>query len=206
MRNCFLWLCIFMLNCTLHAQNKLFQQAYNELDGFGLTEFELQEHQNEGELVVFNEAKHRTKLAKKLLDKGKKHKEKTQTGVKTYEVIAERDVMHYRINYIFLDGNRTDVETAKKIREKINGMLNEGIQFKSLARQYSMDRNSYSGGDSGWFKEERTVPDFFQQINNPKLLANQVYEVDLEEAKWYYLVQKTYTPTNLREILVKISE
>lgn len=191
---------------NFYAQNRLFNQSFNELSNFGLTEAEISELEEEGELVVFNEAKHNTSLAKELFDKkiGKKHKTETSTGKKTYEVVAEREVRHYRINYIFLDGNKMSQKAVFRLRDKINEMLDKGIQFESLARQYSMDNNSYNGGDSGWFKEERTVPIFFKAINNPKLLANEVYEIDLKEANWYYLVQKTFTPSDIREILVLI--
>lgn len=199
-------LILFQLNAF--AQSRLFNQTFDEVAAFGLSEQELDEHEAEGELIVFNEVKHQTRLAKTLFDKkvGKNHKEKTRTGKRVYEVIAEREAKHYRINYIFLDGERMSKKAVERLRQKILELLDSGIQFQSLARQYSMDRNSYNGGDSGWFKEERTVPVFFEEINNPKLLANQVYSIDLAEADWYYLVQKTFTPTYIREILVKISE
>lgn len=202
----FTFFILFQLQLT--AQNRLFNQSYNEFLDFGFTEQELSQLEEEGELIVFNEAKHETRLAKTLFDKkiGKKHKEKTRTGKKLYEVVAEREVKHYRINYIFLDGERMSKKAIERLRKKILEMLDKGIQFESLARQYSMDRNSYNGGDSGWFKEERTVPIFFKEISNPKLLANEVYSIDLTEANWYYLVQKTFTPTHIREILVKISD
>lgn len=203
-----LFITLVLLQVNLFAQNRLFNQSYNEFSGFGLSEQELKEQESEGELVVFNEAKHETRLALTLFDKkvGKKHKEKGSTGTKIYEVLAEREVKHYRINYIFLDGDRMSKKAVDRLRKKIQGMLDKGIQFESLARQYSMDRNSYNGGDSGWFKEEQTVPVFFEEINNPKLLANEVYQIDLAKANWYYLVQKTFTPSEIREILVKISD
>lgn len=190
------------------AQSKLFNQSYDEFSSFDLDEEALQQHKQEGELMVFNEAKHQTKLAKTLFNKktGNSHKEKIQNGKRVYEVIAEKEIMHYRINYIFLDGERMSKKAVERLRQKILGLLDTGIQFESLARQYSMDRNSYNGGDSGWFKEECTVPIFFEEINNPKLLANEVYSLELEEANWYYLVKKTYTPTSIREILIKITE
>ena len=197
-----------LIQSTVFSQSKLFRQSHNDFAEFGFSEEELDVHKKEGDLSVFNEAKHKTRLALTLFDKGvgKKHKEKIRTGTRTYEVIAEREVMHYRINYIFLDANRKKPEAVARLRTKIQELLSSGIQFESLARQYSMDRNSYSGGDSGWFKEERTVPEFFKEINNSQLLANQVYEIDLAEANWYYLVKKAFTPVKIREILVKISE
>ena len=204
----FLFTIILISTVSSFAQSRLFNQSYNELEGFGFSSEEIAEYENEGELEVFNEAKHSTKLASILFDKkiGKKHKEKTRTGKKNYEVIAEREVMHYRINYIFLDGNKMSEKAIQRMRAKINEMLDKGIQFESLARQYSMDANAYNGGDSGWFKKERTVPIFFSKITDPKLLANEVYSIDLPEANWHYLVKKTFTPTTLREILVLIYE
>lgn len=199
---------LILFQLTAVAQSRLFSQVYDEFSDFGMNEAELEIHESEGELIVFNEAKHNTRLAKTLFKNktGKKHKEKTRTGDRVYEVLAERHVKHYRINYIFLDGERMSIDAIMRLREKMQGMLDEGIKFTSIARQYSMDRNSHNGGDSGWFKQERTVPEFFEAINDSKLLANMVYTVDLPEANWYYLVQKTYSPKEIREVLVKITD
>lgn len=202
-----LFISLFLIQLNAISQSRLFKQDFDEFATFGLTEMQLEKHKSEGELFVFNESKHETRLAKTLFDKGvgKKHKEETRTGFKYYEVIAKTDVKHYRINYIFLDGNRMTKDAIERLRQKILGLLDDGIKFTSLARQYSMDRNSYNGGDSGWFKEERTVPIFFKELDNPKLLANEVFSVDLTEANWYYLVQSTFTPTTIKEILVKVT-
>lgn len=198
---------VLFMACSLHAQRDLFQQRYDEYANFGKTEAELDALKQTGEILVFNEVKHKTKLAKTLFKKNlnKKHKEKTRTGDKLYEVIGRREVPHYRINYIFLDGNKLSSNQVEALLKKIQGMHEEGIKFTSLARQYSMDIHANNGGDSGWFQEAATIPEFFAAIQNSNRLANEVFRVDLPSANWYYLVQKTYSSTSISEILVHIT-
>lgn len=206
--NQFFLLSLLFFNLVAVSQPLLFNQQHNEALDFGLSEKEIEAYKSKGYLEVFNEKKHNTKLAKKLFNKkvGKSHTQKGRTENTIYTVVAEAKNKHYRVDYIFLDGNKYDYEQIQKIRKKVKQLLDDGVKFESVARQYSMDRNSTRGGDSGWFKKEKTTADFYNAITNPKYLANETFEIDLPEKNWYYLVRKNYTPTSLNEILILVEK
>lgn len=206
--NQFFLLSLLFFNLVAVSQPLLFNQQHNEALDFGLSEKEIEAYKSKGYLEVFNEKKHNTKLAKKLFNKkvGKSHTQKGRTENTIYTVVAEAKNKHYRVDYIFLDGNKYDYEQIQKIRKKVKQLLDDGVKFESVARQYSMDRNSTRGGDSGWFIKEKTTADFYNAITNPKYLANEIFEIDLPEKNWYYLVRKNYTPTSLNEILILVEK
>ncbi len=201
-------LALLTLSLSAVAQPLLFNQQHNDALDFGLSEDEIEDYNSRGYLEVFNEEKHNTKLAKQLFKKkvGKSHTQKGRTENTVYTVVAESKNKHYRVDYIFLDGNQYDYEQIQKIRKKVKKLLDDGVKFESVARQYSMDQNSARGGDSGWFKKETTMEDFYQAISNSKYLANEVFEIDLPEKNWYYIVKKNYTPTALNEILILVEK
>ncbi|SDZ92520.1 peptidylprolyl isomerase [Psychroflexus halocasei] len=189
---------------SLHAQRNLFKNSFDEYKDFGISKSEAKAYQKEGSLSVFNKEKHNTKLAIKLFNKkvGKSVKNKNHEGKIEYKVIAEAENKHYRINYIFFDGNKKSYEQIEEQREKMIKLLDSNYKFESLARQYSMDLNKYKGGDSGWFKFGSVMPDFGNAITNTMYYANEVFRVDIPERDWYYLVKKSHTPKNIKEILV----
>ncbi|MDN6280439.1 MAG: peptidyl-prolyl cis-trans isomerase [Psychroflexus sp.] len=189
---------------STYAQRNLFKNSYNEYEDFGLTEEEVTSYKSEGSLSIFNIEKHKTKLAKKLFEKktGRSFKQKTYEGKVQYKVIAEAENKHYRINYLFFDGHKESYEDIEEKREKMIDLLDKDYKFESLARQYSMDLNKYKGGDSGWFKYGSVLPDFGNAITNPMYNANEVFRVDLPEVEWYYLVKKSHTAKDIKEILV----
>ncbi|QSS97313.1 peptidylprolyl isomerase [Psychroflexus sp. ALD_RP9] len=188
----------------LSAQPELFRNNFNEYKDFSLSKQQVKELQKEGELIIFNRDKHTTRFAKKLFSKkvGRSVKEKTRTGKEEYEVIARKKILHYRINYIFFDGDENSYQSIEKSRQRMLNLLEKDYNFESIARQYSMDQNRYKGGDSGWFKIESVNEDFKNAITNTMRYADEVFRVDLPEQNWYYLVKKSYSPQKIEEILV----
>lgn len=197
---------VFFSTLTSFSQPSLFNQSYDETTDFGLSQKKLNEYRSRGELVIFNEEKHETKIAKEVFKKkvGKSIKNKDGVGTTTYTIIADKKIPHYRMNYIFIDGNTMSAIKVENMRKSLRKLLDDDVKFESVARQYSMDYNANRGGDSGWFKEKKTIPEFFKATNRPKLLANEIFEVNLPEMNWFYIVKKTYTPTNIREVLVLV--
>ncbi|MGM0634879.1 MAG: peptidylprolyl isomerase [Bacteroidota bacterium] len=204
MRITFLTLTFFLFSLSAFSQQELFNQSYDEIKDFDIPEDELKEYKKRGKLTIFNEEKHNTKLAEELFDTkvGKSIKIESRTGDKIYTVVAAKKIKHYRVNYIFLDGNKTSYKKIEKMRKKLMDLLDGDVKFESVARQYSMDRNSYRGGDSGWFKENKTEEDFFNAITNPRFLANEIFPVDIPEHDWYYIIEKSYSPTEINEIVI----
>lgn len=190
------------------AQPSLFNQSYDETTDFDLSDKQLITFRKQGELVVFNEDRHETKVAKEIFKKrvGKSFKKNDGVGITIYTVIAVKKTPHYRLNYIFLDGNQMNEVKLQNMLKSLRKMLDDDIKFESVARQYSMDYNGKRGGDSGWFKEKKSIPQFFEATNRPKLLANEIFEVELAEMNWHYIIKKTYTPINIREVLVLVEK
>lgn len=197
---------IFISIFISYSQPSLFNQLYDEITDFDLSEHEINNLKKKGELVIFNEEKHKTKIAKDVFKKrvGKSIKNKDGVGTTTYTIIAEKKILHYRMNYIFIDGNTMSTVKVDNMRKSLRKLLDDDVKFESVARQYSMDYNGKRGGDSGWFKEKKTLPEFFKATNQPKLLANEVFEVNLPEMNWFYIVKKTYTPITIKEVLVLV--
>lgn len=197
---------IFFSTLTSLSQPSLFNQSFDETTDFGLSQKKLNEYLSRGELVIFNEEKHETKIAKEVFKKkeGKSIKNKDGIGTTTYTIITDKKIPHYRMNYIFIDGNTMSAIKVENMRKSLRKLLDDDVKFESVARQYSMDYNANRGGDSGWFKEKKTIPEFFKATNRPKLLANEIFEVNLPEMNWFYIVKKTFTPTNIREVLVLV--
>ena len=201
----FLLLSLFLLSfSTVKAQHDLFHQDYDKTAQFNLAKNDISEYRQEGKLVIFNEEKHRTGLAVSLLDKkvGKDIEQESATRLKIYEVISSTKIKHHRLRYIFIDGNKLSKKKVRKRIDYIKRLLDDKASFESVAHQYSMDRNSRRGGDSGWFKKAETHPVFYNSIANDNRYANEVFEVSIPENNWYYIVKKNFSPKPIREILV----
>lgn len=186
------------------AQYKLFNQDYDKTRQFNLSKSDVKEYRQEGKLIIFNEEKHRTSLAVSLLDKkvGKDITQESVTQLRTYEVISSTKVKHHRLRYIFIDGNKLTKKQVRKRIDYIKRLLDDKASFESTAHQYSMDRNSRRGGDSGWFKKAETHPVFYDAVAHDNRYANEVFEVSIPENNWYYLVKKTFSPKPIREVLI----
>lgn len=201
----FLLLSFYLLGfSSVQAQYPLFHQDYNKAAQFNIDKNELKELKSEGELIIFNEDKHRTKLALKLFDKkvGRDIEEETPTRLTTYEVVSSTEIEHHRLRYIFIDGNKLTKKKVSKRIDYIKRLLDDKASFESVAHQYSMDRNARRGGDSGWFKKAETHPRFYKAVADNNRYANEVFEISIPKKKWYYLVKKTFSPKPIREVLI----
>lgn len=201
------YLSLFLIStCVLmHAQRNLFNQRYNEISqDFNIDSNKLTEYQNKGKLIIFNEEKHKTKLAKKLLKfrKGKSKKTKRAYYDVEYEVVGKEKIPHYRVRYIFVDRTKFDTqETFDAYLKKIRSLLNNTV-FKSVAMQYSMDYQQNVGGDSGWFKQGKTQAEFFKNATASNKLADEIFEFEIPENNGYYFVKKTHSKKDIKEVLV----
>ncbi|NBC56850.1 MAG: hypothetical protein GVY05_00990 [Bacteroidetes bacterium] len=204
--NKFYFTLFFILFCiSLNAQRNLFNQRYDEISkDFNIDGNELKAYQNQGKLIIFNEEKHKTKLAKKLL---KSRRGKTRTIKRAYynleyEVIGKEKIPHYRVRYIFIDKNKFETNEAfNAYLKKIRSLLDD-VTFKSIAMQYSMDYQQNVGGDSGWFKQGKTQPEFFKKATASNKLADEIFEFEVPEINAYYFVKKTHSKQDIKEVLV----
>lgn len=200
-----LCLFVFWLLYSTYAQRGLFNQRYLEMaKDFDINENQLDNYKSEGDLVIYNEEKHKTRLANKLLNARIGKTKKIDKGFYKMEnkVLDKQETTHYRVRYIFID--KTKFQTDRDFQnylDKIRNLLDQ-TTFKSVAMQYSMDYKKNAGGDSGWFKKGKTHPIFFREANNKAKLADEVFEFEIPEINAYYLVKKTNTQMNISEVLV----
>ncbi|GAA0760088.1 peptidylprolyl isomerase [Psychroflexus lacisalsi] len=195
-------LLLILLSFQLHSQNNLFRHNQDPYSDFDYSEKEILELKSEGNLSIFNAEKHNSNLANKLfeLSEGKsitlKGREK-----KKLKIIKKKNVEHFRVNYIYFDGDKMSYEEIDKLRDRIL-MMNKTQKFERLAQRYSMDMNKNKGGDSGWFKKSSVPEDFKNAALSSIRAANETFKVDLEDKGWYYLILKSYSPQLIEEILV----
>lgn len=200
-----LCLFVFCLFYSTYAQRGLFNQRYLEMaKDFDINENQLDNYKSEGDLVIYNEEKHKTRLANKLLNARIGKTKKIDKGFYKMEnkVLDKQEITHYRVRYIFID--KTKFQTDRDFQnylDKIRNLLDQ-TTFKSVAMQYSMDYKKNVGEDSGWFKKGKTHPIFFREATNKAKLADEVFEFEIPEINAYYLVKKTNTQMNISEVLV----
>ncbi len=194
---------------TLSGQTDFETQLDSIKDEKQATAFIELNKSKKGQIITFNKEKHNTTFAQDLfkLGNGGKKVFKTDAEQTYYKVIEKNEVPHYRVGYIFLDGSKKSMEEITKSRADIISKYKEGFQFKDLAKRYSMDDNANRGGDLGWFRIGDLHPDFEQAIVNNSFAINDIFEVDIAEKQWYYVVLKTHNPKVIEEIKVlKVTE
>ena len=157
-----------------------------------------------GKLIVFNKEKHNTRLANDLFELGKGGKKVYQSELnKTYyKLIDTENVLHYRVSYIFLDGNKKPLQDISIVRNDIISKYKKGISFKDLAKRYSMDINNKRGGDSGWFSSGEMMPEFENEIISDQHTIGDIFTIDVTSRNSYYVVLKTYDKKMIEEIKV----
>lgn len=121
-------------------------------------------------------------------------------GYVTYKVIAAKDTVNYRANYIFLDGatlSNTEIDSLKKV---ILQKHSQGTSFEQLSDEYTMDGNT-TRGDTDWFFGEYMFPKEFQDAVAAHKFG-EVFFVDVSEKQWHYIVKKTYNDRQKKDIVV----
>ncbi len=155
-------------------------------------------------ILVFNEEKHKSKLAKELIEMpvGFTKNERTQFKKTHYKVIKKEKVPHYRISYIFFDGNKMDASKIYDLRKTIMVEHGKGVPFEDLANKYSMAKNIRKGADSGWVKDGDMPIEIENEAFNLKHQVNDIYDVKTEKDNGYYIIKKTYRIKEIREVSV----
>lgn len=198
-------ICLLLcVSISLNAQKRF----KKELDSITTAEdaeayIESQKNRN-NKLITFNEAKHKTQLAKELLKlrKGGSKVVKGEIERIHYKVIEKNRVTHFRVSYIYLNGKEMSMSEINGIREKIIAQYESGIPFWQLAKTYSMDRSAQQGGDLGWFTYGEMVPEFESAVTDSSKQIDDVFTVDVPSKQWYYVVLKTHEPKDIIEVKV----
>lgn len=204
MKQILLFVLISLCAIPSNAQKKLKKQ----LDSITTTEkakvFMKSNKDTRSSLMTFNEEKHRTELAKTILRLGKGGSKMYRKEIENihYKVLEKKSIDYYRVNYIFLDGTQMTIAKIDELRPKIIEMLNAGVPFKDVAQRYSMDMNSKRGGDSGWFKKGDMLPEFEEAVMDNSRAIDDIFTVNVESNKWYYVVQKSHDMKRITEVKV----
>ena len=120
-----------------------------------------------------------------------------------YKIIDTTSHPEFRASYIFLDGNTLSRGQVDTIRKIIIDKYNEGTPFHDLSMLYAMDYNYL--GDGGWFRENTMMKPYEDAIRNKKM--GEIFEVDIPENKWYYVVLKTHDNRRVKTVkLLKIDK
>ncbi|OXB21689.1 hypothetical protein B0A80_16725 [Flavobacterium tructae] len=104
-------------------------------------------------------------------------------------IVKIEPILSMRVSYIYLDGSKLTINQINKKRKEIIKSYKKSKPFEELVVIYNMDGNS-SKGDLGWFNEGVMHKTFEDAIKSHK--KNDLFEVDIPENKWYYVVLKTY--------------
>tara|TARA_R110000850_G_scaffold72619_6_gene159735 strand:- start:1010 stop:1630 length:621 start_codon:yes stop_codon:yes gene_type:complete len=188
-------------SASLHAQEAV-TPSFDAVTNTDEAQLFLDSHPSKSNaFITFNEENHQTELARNLFSSGHATTE-NQMEITRYKVVDRFTTTHYRANYIFLDGNKIDAETAESLIKTISKKYKEGVPFSKLAKEYSMDRNANRNGDTGWFAPGKLNPDLEKVIMNVPLSDRDLFSFELKERSWYYLVLNSYEPKDIKEIKV----
>lgn len=200
----FLLIFIFLISSSAIAQNNLTQEIDSVFTIEQAQKFIESKKEKHNIIITYNEEKHKTQFAKELLNLGNGgSKTISNELVKVhYKVIEKNKIDYYRVNYIFLDGSEMAIQEINRLRPRITAKLKNGVPFKDVAIEYSMDKNKTRGGDSGWFTYGEMLPEFEQQVITHSHEIGDIFFVDIPSYKSYYVIKKTYDKKSITEVKV----
>jgi hypothetical protein len=121
----------------------------------------------------------------------------TQNGY-TYKILADTTAQFSRASYIYLDAAKLSTAQIDSTRTLILKRYQEGVDFKDLAKEYTMDESP--NGDTGWFTEDTMVEEFEKALTKHK--APEVFTLDIPRRGWYYVIKKTFEPARAKRLTV----
>ncbi|NNL83153.1 MAG: hypothetical protein HKP28_07175 [Winogradskyella sp.] len=160
-------------------------------------------------IISFNKIKHKTRIAEELfnLPKGGKKSYSGENTKTYYKVLEKRQVLHYRVSVIAFNSEELSLQNIEQLRQKIITMYNSGYRFKVLAKLYSMEHTSRTGGDLGWLTDGDMPADFEQAVFRTTKPKGSIFTLDLPNANTYYVVLKTHVDTYIDVIdVLKLTE
>ncbi|SFJ65022.1 peptidylprolyl isomerase [Olleya namhaensis] len=199
-----LYLTICLLSVSTFAQRALKKELDTITTVAQAEKFLETKKSRKNKILIFNEEKHKTKLATKLLSTsvGSTEVVKTEFNVTHYKVVDRTDDRHYRLSYIYFDGNKIEASKIVEYKNNILKSYEDGVRFDDLAKRYSMDRNAKRGGDSGWLKEGSMPIEVENEAFNLDHKLGEIYTVRIPEPNGFYVILKTERIKKIKEIKV----
>ncbi len=149
-------------------------------------------------LLHLSHGKDTTLIDKRLLKQTKG--DVFHVGYVTYLVLETKESVSYRASYIFLDGSSLTKPEVDSLTKIITDKLSAGATIEQLSDQYTMDGNK-THGDTGWFFGEYMVPKELQDAV-AKHKTGEIFNVDVPERQWHYIVKKTFDDDIKKDITV----
>lgn len=149
-------------------------------------------------LLYLTYGKDTTLIDKRLLKQNKG--DVFSVGYVTYKVLEVSEAIQFRASYIFLDGSTLSKSEVDSLRKIILQKHSEGVPWEQLSDQFTMDGNN-TKGDTGWFFGEEMVPKEIQDAVR-KHKTGEIFNVDVPERQWNYIVKKTFDDQVKKEITV----
>lgn len=192
-------------NLLLTAQDSMDKQLESiNTEEDAITFLKSKDKTSKGEIYIFNEAKHKTGLAKDLLEKSKGGTKNVDRGFEVvhYKVLDVYMETHYRAAIIMFDSEKASLKDINAARMMVLKKYEEGYPFDVLAKQYSMDYTANLGGDLGWFTPGTYVEDLEHKIISREYELNDIFLVDIPDENKYYVVLKTHEPLDIKQVKV----
>lgn len=149
-------------------------------------------------LLYLSYGKDTTLIDKRLLKQNKG--DVFSVGYVTYKVLEVNEAIQFRASYIFLDGSTLSKSEVDSLRKIILQKHAEGVSWEQLSDQFTMDGNN-TKGDTGWFFGEEMVPKEIQDAVR-KHKTGEIFNVDVPERQWNYIVKKTFDDQVKKDITV----
>lgn len=198
------------LCATVVLAQKEFEMSLDSVQTLDDVNIFFEKHKSvKGKIIVFNEEKHKTKMAEDIfkMSVGSK-KFFNDSPQKTYfKVIEKYEIPYYRVSCVFLDGRKKSMEDIESIRKDVIAKYKQGYRFTDLAKRYSMDITAKQGGDLGWFTYGDLHPEFEKQVLDGSYSVDDIFTVDIPEINAYYVVLMTQDKKLIEEAKVlKVTE
>lgn len=103
------------------------------------------------------------------------------------KILEEKNEELCKVKYIYLNGNEFSKFQIDSLRTIILNRFYLGESFEVLAGKYTMDSNPT--GELDWFPKGVMVDEFDNAVR--KRIKEELFTVDVESKKWYYVVLKT---------------
>ncbi|WP_040279100.1 peptidylprolyl isomerase [Psychroserpens damuponensis] len=199
-----------LFSTTIVIAQKDFEKSLDSIQTLDdVTIFFKKNNTVKGKVIVFNEEKHKTRMAEDILNMGLGSKKyfKDAPQKTYYKVIEKNEIPYYRVSCVYIDGRKRSIKDVNIIRNQVIAKYQDGYRFTDLAKQFSMDNTAKQGGDLGWFTNGDLHPEFERQVIEGDYRKDDIFKIDIPDISAYYVVLITHDKRLIKESKVlKVTE
>ena len=199
-----------LLTSTIVIAQKDFEKSLDSLQTLDDVNLFFKKNKTiKGKVIVFNEEKHKTRMAEDIIKMsiGSKKYFKDAPQKTYYKVIEKNEIPYYRVSCVYLDSNKKSISDINSIRNQVISKYHDGYRFTDLAKQFSMDNTAKQGGDLGWFTNGDLHPEFEIPVIEGNHTKGDIFTIDIPEINAYYVVLVTQDKRLIKESKVlKVTE